>query len=312
MKLLNTQPDHFLCHYTFVVDTYGDKCSFDCRYCYAKVSNQTDLDVNYVDRLLNESLIQNKRSGLREIFSKKIPLRIGYERDPFQKNETEQKVTKSLLKILNKYNYPYIIITKADTLIQSDYLDLLKNGNCYIQISLSALDSTILRSEEPNAPSADQRIKVLNTLFDNEVDCALRLNVFPSDLLLKYNKSLEEYQDELNDILTQTKVKKIIVNPIRIKGIELIDDKLYFNMLREIAERENKEISYCYLGGALQQKELMDAGNCCQCNIGKSDMLNPLSLISHYRIYSPLNFLPKYFISVFYRLIRKLIKDAKK
>jgi len=63
-------------------------------------------------------------SALDEFILKRIPFQLGGMSDPFSSIEEKAGVTLEFIKILNEFNYPFIISTKGTMLSQKAYLDV--------------------------------------------------------------------------------------------------------------------------------------------------------------------------------------------
>ena len=101
------------CYYPTRLDTYGCGCGFDCDYCYAK-----DLIMNLSGewdpkhpKIADTWRIENriKRGELKE----GDIVRLGGLTDCFQPAELKYRTTLETIKILNKYNIGYLIVTKS-------------------------------------------------------------------------------------------------------------------------------------------------------------------------------------------------------
>ena len=125
-KLVNSHNTCQQCLYAFEVDTYGRGCIHNCVYCYA-------------------------------VLKMRVPLRIGSMSDSFMFIDKKYQVTQELLKILNYYDYPYIIFTRSDLISHDEYMQLLRPDLCSIQMSIASIDDAMNRLIEPGAPSAKRR-----------------------------------------------------------------------------------------------------------------------------------------------------------
>jgi hypothetical protein len=77
--------------------------------------------------------------------------------DPFQPLENKFKSSLQCLKVFAETKYPFVVSTKGTTcLAQPEYLNLLKQCNAAVQVSLI---SPRFDAIEPGAPSFEQRLK---------------------------------------------------------------------------------------------------------------------------------------------------------
>lgn len=154
------------CLYPLQLDPYYNGCKHGCLYCYAaSLANSfglsfdrfTETDVS----LLRKRLA--KPSGkMGEFIKRKHPLRIGGMSDPFM-NDINHEITRSVINILNEFEYPHLIFTKSNSIVNA--MDILNPDLCQIQISVSTKYDSIL---EPYASSNIERFAACEELSDNE------------------------------------------------------------------------------------------------------------------------------------------------
>ena len=187
-RLVNSHSTCQQCLYAFEIDTYGRGCAHDCVYCYAKAeltvhgywNNPIPVPVNFneIRKAFYLAFETDKKSKWGDLLQKRIPLRIGSMSDSFMWSDTKYKVTQELLKLLNYYQYPYVVFTRSDLVAHDDYLKLLNPKLGAIQFSMSSTNDQLIRKIEPGAPSAKRRLKALQKLAENGVWTTVRLNPF--------------------------------------------------------------------------------------------------------------------------------------
>ena len=188
MKLVNSHTTCQQCLYAFEIDTYGRGCTHDCVYCYAKAELTVHgwwnkpfpmpIDVTDLWNTFYTVFETDKKNKWREVMEKRIPIRIGSMSDSFMFMDKKYGVTKELLKILDYYNYPYIIFTRSDLVSHDEYLDLLNPDLCSIQMSIASTNDKMNKLIEPGTPSAKRRLKALEVLVRNGYWTTVRLNPF--------------------------------------------------------------------------------------------------------------------------------------
>ena len=186
MKLLNAHSSCQQCLYALELDTYGRGCTHDCVYCYAKTQLTRramwnnpipfPIDLNALRKIFYTVFETDKRSKWREIFEKKIPIRIGCMSDSFMWMDRKYKVTQETLKILNHYKYPYTPLTRSDLIATDEYMELLDKDLCNVQFSISSTNKAITKQIEPGAPSPEKRLKALEKLNNNGFWTTVRIN----------------------------------------------------------------------------------------------------------------------------------------
>tara|TARA_R110001632_G_scaffold35828_4_gene90406 strand:- start:77429 stop:78700 length:1272 start_codon:yes stop_codon:yes gene_type:complete len=123
------------------LDPYN-KCQFSCEYCFASTrqgyGRKEKLQIGNPKSLLNRltRVFDGKvSSALDELISLRVPFQLGGMSDPFTKLEANEKITLEYLKILKRFDYPVIISTKSNRIIESEYLDVITGSNIYVRFS---------------------------------------------------------------------------------------------------------------------------------------------------------------------------------
>jgi DNA repair photolyase len=190
LKLANFHSSCSKCHYSLELDTYGRGCTHNCVYCYAKDQLNSHgywnrpfpFPVNIADirKIFYTVFETSKPSKWREVLEKRIPLRIGSMSDSFMWIDVKYGVTKEVLKILNFYNYPYVIFTRSDLVAHDDYLKLIRPDLASVQLSICGGNELLTKLIEPGAISVSRRLLALKKLKSAHVRTAVRINpLFP-------------------------------------------------------------------------------------------------------------------------------------
>jgi len=284
MKLYNDKNDHFLCHYTLVIDSFSKFCDIGCVYCYAKEfgpEQRTAISLPNLEKVFIKAFEQKAGDGLSQILRKKIPVRLGFETDPFQDLEKKTNITFEMLKLFKKYEYPYIIFTKSPLCLEKKYLELYDPKLTYIQISISSTDEEMEKRLEPKAVSVKERIKIVKELEARGIDTALRFNLLPQSLHQIENNN---YYERCLDFIANAAVKKVILNRISIKSKDS-DEVIQFPFNPKQFEEVKKKlaststVTLCYLGSPsldyfnYYSKE---CDNCCQCDLSPGNKTTAL------------------------------------
>jgi len=104
--------------------------------------------------VLKKELLKRPKKGLVVISS---------VTDPYQPIEKRYMMTRSILKLLLKYDFPISILTKSDLVIRD--IDLLRRfSRCEVGLTITTIDEKISKDFEPRAPSPLQRIKALEKI----------------------------------------------------------------------------------------------------------------------------------------------------
>lgn len=188
------------CHYPTRLDTYGCGCQHDCKYCYAKSllefrglwdnQNPAVADLEKIEKVVKK-------------LKKGTVLRLGGMTDCFQPCELKHRTTLETIKILNKYDIGYLIVTKSHIVANDEYLAVMRKDLAHIQITITTLDDSMCRGYEPGASLVSKRVDALLKLQDAGFDVAIRLSPI-----------IEEFMDF--DKLNSLGIKKAIVEFLRV------------------------------------------------------------------------------------------------
>ena len=149
-----------LCNLPVRFDTYRG-CSHGCRYCFAQKKN----DISHIERDESvdglRSFIEGKRGNKTEWCDWNIPIHWGGMSDPFQPVEKQIHASYECLKLLAETKYPFVVSTKGRLIADPEYLDLLAQCNCVLQISMVCSKYDRL---ERGTPSYEERLTILKTV----------------------------------------------------------------------------------------------------------------------------------------------------
>ncbi len=149
-----------ICDVPVRFDTYVG-CTHACKYCFVqrKKSIAEGKTGEGVEALKN--FIAGKRTNETKWCDWDIPLHWGGTSDPFQPAEREYRLSYECLKIFAKNQYPVIISTKGAIIGEQDYIELLNDCNCAVQISLVCPEYDVL---EAGAPNFTNRLKIIESI----------------------------------------------------------------------------------------------------------------------------------------------------
>jgi len=187
-------------------------CAHGCAYCYARYlllrrgygpedwGKVVYIKSNAVSRLKDE--IRWRRRGKVYLSS---------ATDPYQPVEKEYQITRRLLEILVKYDWPVEILTKS-TLILRD-LDLIRTiSDIRVGVSISVTED-FRRVFEPFASSYDERLRILERLVN--VLGGKRVYVFFAPFL----PVLSEYSlDTIIDDISNVGIQRLFLDKLNIKA----------------------------------------------------------------------------------------------
>lgn len=151
-------------------------CSHNCTYCDGRAEKYNvegdfgkDIAVKKnAPEILSRELDPNRK---RVPFKKSYLLLGGGVCDAYQPAEKKYKLTRQVLRIIQKYNLPVHILTKS-TLVDRD-IDILKEMNkknrIIISMSFSSVNDKISSIFEPGVPSPKERLKTLKIIKKNNI-----------------------------------------------------------------------------------------------------------------------------------------------
>jgi len=138
-------------------------CEHGCTYCYARFMKRwaghkeewgqfVDVKINAIDCLQRE--IKKKHVG---------KVWISGVCDPYQPLEKKHELTRSILKVLLKHDWPVTIQTKSPLLLRD--VELLREfSDAEVGLTITTADENIRKIFEPNAPSIQDRIEAVEKL----------------------------------------------------------------------------------------------------------------------------------------------------
>ncbi len=168
-----------LCDLPIRLDSYQG-CSHACEYCFVK--RKYDIKnikpINSVNSL--KGFIKGERTSLTNWCDWNIPLHWGGMSDPFQPCEEQHKISLEYLKILAESKYPFVVSTKGKLLAKDEYLNLLKECNAVVQISMVCSKYDVL---EKGCASYEERLEMVRKIAPNCKRVIIRIQPYLTEVL---------------------------------------------------------------------------------------------------------------------------------
>lgn len=157
-------------------------CSHRCVYCYSRFMKRftghreewggfLDIKTN-APEVLEKELAKNPKRGTVLLAS---------VTDAYQPLERKYQITRAILKVLLKYDFPVSILTKSALVLRD--LDLLKQfKDCEVGLTITTLNEEAARDFEPGSSRPQERLKALEELRSDGV----KTYVFIGPILPKF------------------------------------------------------------------------------------------------------------------------------
>ncbi len=156
-------------------------CEHGCIYCYARPTHcylghsaGLDFETKLYAKTNAAELLEQELANPR--YRPKV-IALGANTDPYQPIEREQRITRSLLEVLEKARHPVGIVTK-NALVTRD-LDILarlaERRLVKVAISITTLDRRLARAMEPRASTPPKRLEAVRMLAEAGVPVAVMM-----------------------------------------------------------------------------------------------------------------------------------------
>ena len=146
----------------YTVDPYQN-CEFGCKYCDSTFENVVYIKNDFIKKFEKEIKLIKKGTII-----------LGSVVDPYQKIESELKITRKILDIIYKNGFNVHILTKSDLILRD--LDILsKIENSLVTISIISLNNIVLNVFEKDVPSTNIRLNILKKLLDYKIRAGLAI-----------------------------------------------------------------------------------------------------------------------------------------
>jgi DNA repair photolyase len=190
----------FWCRYT--LNPYNG-CEHACVYCDARSDryylHQDFENTIYVKQnapILLETKLKNCRSMQSDVVA------IGGTCDAYQPAESEFKITRSILEILLKYQFPVSLSTKNNLILRD--MDILQDiadvSWANVAFTITSLNQEIVDFLEPRATPSLQRLEAIRKIKENYPKIQIGVNLMPIIPMLEDNQEdLEQLINAIKD-----------------------------------------------------------------------------------------------------------------
>ena len=180
-------------------------CTHGCIYCdsrstcYQFTHPFEDIEAKKNAPELLEQALRSKRS--------KCMIGTGSMSDPYMHCETELRLTRKCLEIIEKHGFGLAIQTKSDRILEViELLDSInRKAKCVVQITLTTFDEKLCSILEPNVCNTQRRIEVLEEMQKRGIPTVVWLSP-----VLPFINDTEENITRILEECVRTGVKGII------------------------------------------------------------------------------------------------------
>lgn len=112
--------------------------------------------------------------------------------DPFQPVEKTLRASYECLKVFAETKYPFVVSTKGKLIADAEYLELLKQCNCVVQISLVCDKYDKL---ETGAPTFEERLEIIRKVAPNVKRVIVRIQPYMCEVFKDVYDNLAKFKD---------------------------------------------------------------------------------------------------------------------
>lgn len=264
-----------LCDCPIRIDTYKG-CSHACKYCF--VQRKTDISKIEKDNCVKQlrDFINGKRNETTKWCDWDIPLHWGGMSDPFQPCERVHRISYEVLKIFAETKYPFIVSTKGKLICDDEYLNLLKQCNAVVQISMVCSKYDVL---ERGAPKYSERLKMLKKLVGNCKRVVVRIQPYMTEVFEDVMESLDEYAKIGIYGITIEGMKFVKPKPGLTKvGGDFVYPKHILSKDYEAIKQKCHSLGLAFMCAENRLRTMGDSMTCCGCEGVEGFLTNKYNL----------------------------------
>lgn len=167
-------------------------CNHGCKYCYAP-SIRFKTREKYLEPVPRKNILMEFENDCKKLKNFDSQVQFCFMSDPYNKLESELRLTRQCLEIAYSYKIPISILTKSKTVLND--LDIIKKfgENIQIGVTLTFDNEPDSYEWEPEASSPEERIDSLQTLHKNNIKtwASFEPVIFSEQSLSMMEKSLQ-------------------------------------------------------------------------------------------------------------------------
>jgi DNA repair photolyase len=212
-SIVGWRGDSLVCNQAFGGDIFAG-CSMGCWWCFC-CETAEELYTKYYDGWSRDLVRPSEPIFFKKLFDKAfgsdkktndwtieclrygLPFNMGSKSEVFCIEDREENIVVPILKLFREYNVPVIFETKSQFIGMRRYLDIIKDLNCAIIVSILGGTDTLNAVLEPFAPPPSMRWAMVREL----TDMGLWVGVRWEPILPGINSSDEVLEDYVNRCL---------------------------------------------------------------------------------------------------------------
>ena len=249
-----------LCDLPIRFDTYRG-CTHQCKYCFATKKNHNMASIKLAENHKNLiDFIKGKRTMVTSWCDWDIPLHWGGMSDPFQPAEKKLRESYKCLEVFKETQYPFVVSTKGKLIATDEYLDLIKQCNCVVQISLVCPEFDII---ERGAPKFAERLEIVKKISPHK-----RVNIRIQPYMIEYHDSIMNSLEKFAEagaygvIIEGMKFRKIKKGLVRVGGDSVYPIGALKPKVAQIKEKAHK-LGMKFYSGENRLRSMGDDLCCC-------------------------------------------------
>jgi DNA repair photolyase len=227
-------------------------CSFNCQYCYIRGSKYGENMEETLAVKINGAEVLDRQLAFRRKKDQYGIIALASATDPYINAEAKYRMTESFLKVILKYKFPVLMITKSEMILRD--LDLLReidtsamhapdlkeklHRGVIISFSFSTLDPGIAATLEPGAPLPQVRLETMKKCKD--AGFLVGMNCIPT---LPFISDTDEQLEQLVKAGKENGADYILIGGLTLFGDQPVDSKILYH---KFLERKFPELTSRY------------------------------------------------------------------
>lgn len=179
-----------ICDLPIRYDTYKG-CSHQCKYCFVQRGTRVSaVGLGESPNAVYE-FAKGKRNALTKWCDWDIPIHWGGMSDPFQPAEIKYRRSLEALRAFNETQYPFVVSTKGRIIAEPQYLELIKDCKCVVQISMVCDKYDKI---ELGAPSFVERLDIVEKIAQTGTRVNIRIQPYMREVFEDVIRNIKSFK----------------------------------------------------------------------------------------------------------------------